>query len=681
MRALLLLAIGLAVSSSAFAARPPEITGPRSGKWAHETPRALAPDEHVTWGRLDNGFRYALLPHKGVPGRVSLQLIVLTGSLDERPDELGIAHYIEHLCFGGSKHFKSEDMVALFRRLGVEYGSDINANTTFDATTFKLDFRENDAALLREGMRLFRDFGDGVSFSPAIIEQERRVVLAELRLRDTLSDKQQQAALPVIFRGLQFPQRMPGGSEALIAKFRREQFLEFYQRNYRPDLMVLVGAGDFDPAAMAAMVRELFSDMVRPDEPIPARDEGRLDARSMRAGIYRIMGAPVAMDEVASVTPLPGGPDTREAHVEEQKRNFTMDLFAERLRTDMSAGGGTMASYTEMMGCAFAHAGVTMGEKDWSEGFRALDEMIRLTLERGLDASDVDTLRRRQLRMANLMIEQLPTLDPSVFCDALVDSIVSHKVFEGFERRFSWMSEWLQSFTPQQAQQVFRSLWAPSSLALHVSGGVDLELTPEKILKEMDKHRRNGLASVLTRTHKDTPFTLPKFSAPTQPVEKHALPALGAQLMRFGNNVRLNFAPSKQEPGLVRVVVRVGSGLLEMPGNKPSLKEFALNTLLASGAVHFRPEVMNALIEERFLDFSFDIADRDAFTFRGLMGVEQLEAFRGLVADILRRMSLEAKMDVFHQQVRREQQVIDGAARPKNGAIVADSYDQARPPG
>ena len=171
MRATWQLVLALIAVVPAFAARPPEITGPRSGKWAHETPRALAPDEHVAWGRLDNGFRYALLPHKGVPGRVSLQLIVLTGSLDERPDELGIAHYIEHLCFGGSKHFKSEDMVALFQRLGVEYGSDINANTTFDATTFKLDFRENDPALLREGLRLFRDFGDGVTFSPAIIEQ------------------------------------------------------------------------------------------------------------------------------------------------------------------------------------------------------------------------------------------------------------------------------------------------------------------------------------------------------------------------------------------------------------------------------------------------------------------------------------------------------------------------------
>jgi zinc protease len=105
--------------------------------------------------------------------------------------------------------------------------------------------------------------------------------------------------------------------------------------------------------------------------------------------------------------------------------------------------------------------------------------------------------------------------------------------------------------------------------------------------------------------------------------------------MRYGNNVRLNFVPSRQEPGLVHAVVRVGSGLLEMPGNKPALKEFGLNTLLASGAVHFRPEQLNALIEDRFLQFAFDVSDRDAFTFRGVMAVEQLEVFLGLVADIL----------------------------------------------
>src|SRR5581483_4497533 len=128
--------LGLAFlfATSTFASAPPAPTGPRSGKWAHETPKSLAPDEHVVWGRLDNGFRYALLPHHGATGRVALQMIVLSGSLDEKPDELGIAHYTEHMCFGGSTHFKPEEMTDFFQRLGIEYGSDVNANTTWDTT-------------------------------------------------------------------------------------------------------------------------------------------------------------------------------------------------------------------------------------------------------------------------------------------------------------------------------------------------------------------------------------------------------------------------------------------------------------------------------------------------------------------------------------------------------------------
>ena len=647
-----------------FAASAPAPAGPRSGRWAHEGAK-LAPDERVVWGRLDNGFRYALLPHHGVPGRVAVQLLVLAGSVDERPDELGIAHYTEHMAFGGSRNFKPEDMVSLFQRLGVEYGSDVNANTGFDATTYRLDFRDSDSALLREGLRLFRDFGDGVSFPPEIVERERRVVLAELRNRDTLTDKQQRASMPLWFRGLQFPQRMPGGSDAMIAKFTRDQFLKFYRRCYRPDLMVLVGTGDFEPAAMAGLVRELFSDMVRPPEPVSVRDEGKLDARGLRAGIFRITGVPSASTEVASNMPLPLGPDSREAHVERQRRDFVMDVFSERLRTDVSAGSGAQADYEEMMGHGLAVASVSVPATGWSEGFRALDEMVRLTLERGLDRSDLETLKRRQIRLANHMLAQLPTMDPGVMCEALTDSIVSHRVFEGFERKFTWMRESLERITPAEAQQVFRGLWAPATMAFHVSGGVDIELTSEKILQDVQKRRRNGLSNLMARQHRDTPFTLPKFKQPTAVVERRELTALGAQLMRFGNNVRLNFAASRQEPGLVRAIVRVGAGLLDMPGNKPALKEFGLNTLLASGAVHFRPEQLNALIEERFLEFDFNISDRDAFTFRGLMAVEQLETFLGIVADVL-------QAPVFNSYVHQDERLRAAMGRAMSSVGMRD---------
>lgn len=637
--------------STTWGARAPEVVGPRSGRWAHETPRTtIAPDPSVVWGRLENGFRYALLPHKGVPGRVTLQLVVLAGSLDERPNELGIAHYIEHLAFGGSKNFKAEDMVALFQRLGVEYGSDVNAITTFDYTAFRLDFRENDPALIGEGLRLFRDFGDGVTFEPRIIEQERRVVLAELRNRNTISGKQQQASLPVVFRGLQFPQRGPGGSEQQIAKFTREQFLEFYRRNYRPDLMVLVGAGDLDPAALGQAVRETFGSMVRPAAPIPERVEGRLDARGLRAGVFRISGMGSAMIEAATVVPFVPKPDSREAHVERQRREFVMELFGERLQTQMNEGFGGEAIYDELMGYGFAMASTRVPAKQWAAGAAALDEMVRLTLERGLDAGDVMEKRRRQLKMATHMVEQLPTLDPGMLSEALTDSITRHVVFPGFAQRFTWMREWLEQFTPQEAQQVFRGLWNPQTMAFHVSGSVDMELTGDKVVQEVTKARRNGLAHVMPRQHSATRFTLPKFSTPTPVVETREVGSLGAKLMKFGNNVRLNFVANRQEPGIVHAVVRVGTGLLEMPGNKPALKEFGLNTLMSSGSVHFRPEQLSALIEDRTLDFSFDVADRDAFTFRGVMATEELETFLGIVADFLHAPQ-------FNSYVHREERV------------------------
>jgi len=666
MRAYFLIVVMVCGALELSAARAPEANGPRSGRWAHETPKSAPPDPNVAWGRLDNGFRYALLPHRGVPGRVALQLVVLAGSLDERPDELGIAHYVEHLAFGGSKNFKADDMIALFQRLGVEYGSDVNAITTFDHTAYRLDFRENEAALLREGLRLFRDFGDGLTFEPAIIERERRVVLAELRNRNTIADQQQLASMPVVFRGLQFAQRSPGGSDALIAKFTREQFLAFYQRNYRPDLMVLVGSGDFDPAAMAAMVREVFGDMVRPADPVPAREEGRLDGRSLRAGVFRIGGIGSAQTEAASVLPPPSRPvpDTRETQIERQRRQFVMEVFAERMRAD-AAGLGGEAMYEELLGHGVAMAAMGVPAREWARGVLSLDELVRLTLERGLDAVDVEKLRRRQLKLAQHMIEQLPVLDPGTLCEALTESITTHTVFPGFATRYGWMREWLERFTPAEAQQVFKGLWTPAAMAFHVSGGVDLELTGDKVLQEVQKSRRNGLSHVMPRQRRDVPFRLPRLAAPTEVTERREIPAFGAKLMRFGNNVRLNFVANRHEPGLVRIVVRVGSGLLDMPGNKPALKEFGLNTLLASGAVHFRPEQMNALIEERLLEFGFDVSDRDAFTFRGQVAAEEIETFLGLVADILHAPQ-------FNSYVHSDQRVQAAIGRQSSSMGMGD---------
>lgn len=621
----------------ALHAADPVSTGPRSGKWAHEGPKqTLTPDPRVTWGRLDNGFRYALLPHKGVPDRISMQLIVLSGALDETPQERGIAHYTEHMAFGGTKNFLPGQMIQLFQRLGVEYGSDVNAVTTWGYTQFRLDFRERDPGAIREGLRLFRDFGDGLTFPPETIERERKVVLAELRNHHTLADARADASLPVVFKGLKFPERSPGGDEKQIAHFTREQFLNFYHRNYRPDLMVLVVAGDFDPAAMNGLVRELFSPLEKRTDPIPVRDDGKFDGRAMRAGVFWVSGVGSASTEAASVTPLgaPGKPDSREDHVERQRRELVASLFGERVHSELREMGAD-ADYDEMLGYGVASVSGTVDDKEWKDGVVNLDRMVRLTLERGFDQGEIEVRRKRELESAAHMLDQIPTLDPGILCDALCDSITDNHVFIGLEQNFAWHREWLQHFNAEEAKATFRRMWNVDTMAYQVAGSVDLELTPQKVIQAVEKSRRGGVNYVLAHPHKDTPFVLPHWGNPGTVAERKEVPEFNAQLVKFANNVRFNFISSKQEPGLVRAMVRVGTGLIDLPGNKPALKDFGTTTLLASGGVHFPPEQLGALVDERLMDFAFDVSDRDAFSFHGLMPSDQVETFLGLVTDFL----------------------------------------------
>lgn len=609
----------------------------RLGRWAHETSR-LAPDPAVVWGRLENGFRYALRPHAGVPGRVVLQLVVLSGSLDERPDERGMAHYLEHLAFGGTDDFLPGQMVQLFQRLGMEYGSDVNAQTTFDSTVYRLDYRRSDPGLLREGLRLFRGFADGLTLDPQVIERERRVVLAELRLRNTLAGRRELASLPVVFRGLTFPERSPGGSEEQIARFTREQFRAYYARNYRSDLMVLVVTGDIAAAEMEAEIRSRFGSMVRPSGAPPARDEGRLNARALRADVLPVAGMSAAAVEVATVVPRPTTAETQAQREEEQKREYVMRMFAQRVEAEMGGAPGPEAGYSELLGHGVATVRTMLPAAAWAEGVTRVDASVRRAWENGFTETELAEARREELRRIALLREQLPTVDPSVFAEALVESITEHRVFVGLDTSLAWRAAWLETFGVADAQQVFRRLWTPASLAFHVSGGIGVELKPKGVLDAVTKARRGKVVALPPRPPEErVAYRLPTWGPDGEVAERTELPGVGAALIRFRNEVRLNVLSRRQEPGIVHLVVRVGSGLLDMPGTRPALKEFGLNTVLASGTEHLRAETLRALIGQRFLDFSFDVADRDAFAFRAAVPTEEVATFLGVVADLLYR--------------------------------------------
>ncbi len=608
---------------------------PRDGQWAHES-SALQPDSRVVWGELANGFRYALLPHRAVPQAATLQLLVLSGSVDETDQERGLAHYIEHMCFRGNSEFTEDEMVKFFQELGIEYGSDVNAVTTFDHTAYSLDFRDASEALLGKGLRLFRSFADGVTFASAAVEQERGVILSELRGRDNVSARGQLASLRAIFSGLKFPERTPGGTAETVMALTPAQFQAFYQRSYRSDLMVLVASGDFEPSALARLIEARFGSMVRPATPRPARDAGTLAAASgLRAESFRISDVGYVRATLASARALQNRPDSRDQRVERQREDFVQALLGERLQRGLLNTPGGDATSEKLMAHQAAIAGVTSNGQDWAQHLGALDQMIRATHQWGFDLAEIETLRQRRLRNAELMIEQMAQTDPHVLSQRLLDSIVDDEVFVGPETEFRWFADWLRSLSLDQLNETYRRIWDIDHLTVHLSGEIDPEFKTAEVIQTVQKERQKPLRELQLAAKKEHRFELQDWGESSEPTLVRDIPELGAKLYQFGNGVHLNIVSSPYEPGVVRAVVRVGTGLLDMPGNKPALKEFGLQTLFASGTAHYLADDLRKIIGTQFLSFDFNVNDQDAFTFSGTTSREDLSALLGVVTEFL----------------------------------------------
>jgi zinc protease len=132
----------------------------------------LKADPKANFGTLANGLKYVILPNDEPPGRASIRIYMDVGSLMEEDDQQGMAHYLEHMAFNGSRHFPGGEMVEYFQRLGMGFGADTNAHTSFKETVYMLELPKVEAKLIAEGLQLFRDNLDGMTLGEKEIDKE-----------------------------------------------------------------------------------------------------------------------------------------------------------------------------------------------------------------------------------------------------------------------------------------------------------------------------------------------------------------------------------------------------------------------------------------------------------------------------------------------------------------------------
>ena len=218
----------------------------------------------VRTGKLPNGFTYYIRYNNKPKDRVIMYLANKVGSILETDEQQGLAHFVEHMSFNGTKHFPKGELVSYLEKSGVRFGADLNAYTGYDETVYKLPLPSDKPELLRQGIQIMRDWAQDATMETVEIDNERGVVMEEKRLRKGAGERIQEQTTPLLLNHSRYAFRNPIGKEEIILNFKPAAIKAFYKDWYRPDLQALIVVGDIDVAEMEKNIREKFADLKNP---------------------------------------------------------------------------------------------------------------------------------------------------------------------------------------------------------------------------------------------------------------------------------------------------------------------------------------------------------------------------------------------------------------------------------
>jgi zinc protease len=233
-------------------------------------------DKDVIKGKLENGFQYYIRKNAEPEKRVTMYLAMKVGSILEDENQLGLAHFMEHMNFNGLKHFPKNELIDYLQKAGVRFGSDLNAYTGFDETVYQLPIPSDDPELLKNGLQVMRDWAQDAMLDTEEINKERGIIMEEMRGGRGAQQRMRDQYFPVMLNGSRYSDRLPIGTEKIVMNFDPEVIRQFHKDWYRPDLQSLIIVGDIDPKQMEAEVKRLFSDMKVPANKKP-RTEYKVD--------------------------------------------------------------------------------------------------------------------------------------------------------------------------------------------------------------------------------------------------------------------------------------------------------------------------------------------------------------------------------------------------------------------
>jgi zinc protease len=578
----------------------------------------LPADPAVRWGSLPNGLRYAILPNPVPKGRVSLRLLVSAGSLHERDDERGLAHFIEHMAFRSTKAYPRGSLVPSLEHSGIALGPDNTAFTTYNYTIYHLELPNALEPTLRLGLGVFREYADGITFDPDLIILERGVILSEKATRNTPELRIGQANQALLWPAMRELQRAPIGTEEMVRNFTRDRFVGFYNAWYRPERMAVIVTGDVSPDSAVRLIADIFGSL---QPRAPAREEPAdlvtREASPPNVAVVRDPGWTGVTLTFEHPFTLPDGNDTHERRVAALHRELAFAMFQKRLEhATHEAVGNYVAPAAAVTSSQppwlLSSITVSGNSNNWRPLAAEIEQQHRRAFVHGFIGEELRVAKAQFAAAYENAVRTADTRASPFLAEQLAGVMLYGGTFATPAALQADLAGDLADATTDECLAAFREAWSAS--APHVF----LAVNPQALIARTD------VADVLNQSRNvevhppeekaPVTFAYTDFGPAGALAHSEHLDDLDIQLARFDNGVRLNFKPTTYEAGNIDLCVRVGSGRLVQPRGFSGIDLFANSALMSGGLHRHTVEDLNALFAGRNFNVTFNVVD-DAFIF------------------------------------------------------------------
>ncbi len=573
-------------------------------------------DPAVRTGKLANGFTYYIRHNEEPKKRVELYLVNKVGSVLEDDDQQGLAHFMEHMNFNGTKNFPKNDLVDYLQKAGVRFGADLNAHTSFDETVYQLPIPTDDPAMFDNGIKIMRDWAQEATLDSIEIEKERGVVLEEERLGKGAIDRMSRQYLPMLFNHARYADRLPIGKDVVLTQFKPEVIKRFHTDWYRPDLQALIIVGDVDVNEAEKLVKEKFSDLKNPLKErertkysVPLTGKGQFmvvtdrDQTSTDLQIMMKHKAPELKTEMDYLTSIK---QNLFNELMNSRRYSELAREADPAFTDVNIGISGIISNVDMLGFSVS-AKEGQLEKSFEQGWRVTERVKRY----GFTQEEFDRIKQNYLRsLQNSVNEQGKTSSVS-YVDEYQRLFLQGEASPGIAWEYHFTKDHINGITLAEINNLMNEYLTSTDVDILISA-------PEKDKSAMpDSAIVQSWISKISKEdiqpYKDEPVNRPLMAVKPKAgrvVSKQEIPQLGVTMLTLSNGVKVVLKPTdfKNDQIIYGAFSPGGSSLYD--GTDYDVASNTSGLIGRFGLGDFNPVQLNKILTGKVVSSATNIAPR-----------------------------------------------------------------------